>query len=279
MLLIADSGSTKTDWALADGPQVRTFSTDGINPVYVNADIIKKIVEKELPFDRNKISEVYFYGAGCIQGKTGALGRNLAEIFSEAKISVNSDLLGAARSLYGDTKGIVSILGTGSNTGYYNGKKITDSVPSMGYILGDEGSGAVMGKKLISAIYKRRMSQEISDIFFEEYTISYPKLIEFVYRQPMPNRFLAGFTRFISKNIQHPEISELVKNCFMEFIEYNLLKYENVEETSVSFTGSIAYHFPEQLKQCLAQYSISPGDITRTPIEGLIKYHTKTQQQ
>ncbi|MCC8088200.1 MAG: ATPase [Rikenellaceae bacterium] len=275
MLLIADSGSTKTDWALIDGPQVRTFSTDGINPVYVSGDLIKKIVEKELPFNRENIVAVYFYGAGCIQGKTGTLGRNLAEIFGKAKVSVNSDLLGAARSLYGERTGIASILGTGSNTGYYNGKKITDSIPSMGYILGDEGSGAVMGKKLVSAIYKRRMSQEITDLFFSEYTISYPKLIEFVYRQPLPNRFLAQFTRFISKNISHPEIRELVKNCFMEFIEFNLLKYDNVEDTPVSFTGSIAYHFSDQLRESLAQYSITVGEITRTPIEGLIKYHTK----
>lgn len=275
MLLIADSGSTKTEWALLDEGDVRIFASEGVNPVFTDSGKIEKIVTSCLPVAPEEITGVSFYGAGCNERNSGTMRELLGSIFPEAVTAVTDDLTAAARSLLGSEKGIAAILGTGSNSGSYDGENITGSVPSMGYILGDEGSGTALGKRLLNSAFKGLLPEHITNKFFKAHPLTYPELVENVYRSPLPNRYIAGFAKFVKDNIADPEMEALVKECFSEFIARNLLGYDNIRENTVSFTGSVAFHFAGQLEECLADYGLRPGKITDKPLGGLIEYHLK----
>ena len=273
--LIADSGSTKTDWCLITENQSIQISTPGINPFFQNEQEIKQLLCEELlpKIQVSPINHIHFFGAGCI-GKSACnlLYRPLHELFYTSDIEIASDLLGTARSLCGNRSGIACILGTGSNSCLYDGKNITRNIPPLGFILGDEGSGNSLGKRLISDCLKGILPTGITQQFLNKYHLTQADILQSVYQESFPNRYLASFTPFLSENIQVPEIRQLVEECFRAFFERNLQLY-NIPNAEVHFTGSIAWHFKEILHRLSKQYGFIIKNITRRPIEGLIRYY------
>lgn len=272
MILIADSGSTKTTWCLLDNERIQTGCTSGINPYFSDKDDIVKTLEKEYALS-GTVSAVYFYGSGCTEAKCPVVAEALSIYFRADKIEVHSDLLAAARSLSQKEEGIVCILGTGSNSCYYDGSRVVHAVPPLGYILGDEGSGAVLGKRLIGDVLKKRLPDSIIRDFFSTYSLDAAQIIERVYRQTFPNRFLAQFAPFLSDHIADEEIQKLVEDCFSDFIERNVLQYQKAGELPIHFTGGIAFSFRNNLENVLQRYCLQPGKISREPMPGLIEYH------
>lgn len=275
MYIIADSGSTKTEWCvLGDDGHCEVHHTSGINPVFLTREHIQELLVKEFDGRREGIKQVTFYGAGCaFEEKIRYVREVLMDFFGTPEVQVESDLLGAARSLCGRKPGIACILGTGSNSCFYDGEKIAANVPSLGYILGDEGSGGALGKRLIADVLKGVLPQAIRDLFFKEYGYSYEELIDRVYRQPLPNRFMAGMTGFLRKYIHIPAVEQLVLDAFEGFVLRNILQYEAARCYPVSFTGGIAYHFREQLEMVLKRNGLVLGTVSRAPMNGLVDYH------
>ena len=273
MILIAESGSTKTDWILLGSKGViKRQQTLGINPYHQNKSSIVNIISSLNQFD--SISKIFFYGAGCaIDEKKQIIKDSLLEIFPDTNCEINSDILAAARSVCGIEKGIACIIGTGSNSCLYNGKDIEHNVPPLGYILGDEGSGAVMGKKLIADILKNLAPAEIKNAFYKKYELDYGEIINKVYKEEAPSRFLAQFTVFLSENIDSPYVSQLVKNSFREFFERNIKQYDNHNSLPIHFIGSIAFYFKKELQIVAKETGLSLGKIQQSPLEGLIQYH------
>jgi N-acetylglucosamine kinase-like BadF-type ATPase len=276
MILIVDSGSTKTDWCVAEhGNQLQRFTTGGINPFFQTEEEIEREIHSVLlPELENKAFEaLYFYGAGCLPEKIPVMQNILNQCFSIKTIEVNSDMLAAARSLCGRNPGIACILGTGSNSCYYDGGKIAGQVSPLGFILGDEGSGAVLGKLLVSDILKNQMPSLLKEKFLQQFDLTPAQIIERVYRQPFPNRFLASLSPFLLQNIQAPEVQALVVNSFKTFLRRNVMQYD-YRKYPVNFTGSIAYHYREILEKAVRETGMQTGIITQNPLEGLIAYHS-----
>lgn len=265
MLLVADSGSTKTDWMISG----ELITAQGINPVtMVDEDITARIPV----FPGISVSEVFFYGAGCVEPFSQRVRQALAQVFPQATIHVESDLLGAAHALFGHQPGIACILGTGSNTCLYDGKSITDNIPPLGYILGDEGSGAVLGKLFLNKLFKRELPDSLSQSFFQWSQLTYAEIIDKVYRQPAANRFLASLSPFIHEHLDEPAISILVYEHFNAFVRKNVLKYQR-PDLCVSFVGSIAEHYRDVLSNTLQANDLQLGEILSRPIERLWTYH------
>jgi len=275
MLLIADSGSTKTTWRLINHDNsADTCTTGGINPFQLNMDEIVHLLETGFTLPRTGISKIYFYGAGCaFPDKNKIVEDALSQYFGVCEIHVNSDLLAAARSLCGNKPGITCILGTGSNSCYYNGKEIVKNVSPLGYVLGDEGSGNAMGRKLLSDILKNQLPEEIRKVFFDTYPVTTGEILDHIYRKPFPNRYLAQYARFVSANIHYPEIQTLASNCFREFFSRNVMQYETAKQLQVHFTGSVAFYFSEIIKKVAGEFGLTIGKITQEPMEGLVEYH------
>jgi len=274
MILIADSGTTKTEWCMInDGGTSETLITPGINPFYQEEENISAILQKEFTAAK-KFDSIYFYGAGCINKEKQDIVRNsLMQVFEAKHIFIGSDLLAAAHSMCQDQSGIACILGTGSNSCYYNGNEIVANVSPLGFILGDEGSGAVLGKKLIGDILKKQLPQSLINDFFETYQTTAAEILENVYKKSFPSRFLANFTKFLSKNIKHPEIENIVVKSFHEFVIRNLRQYPGIERMPIHFTGSIAFYFELQLRKVIEEQNLILGNIERAPMKGLIRYH------
>lgn len=276
MRLIADSGSTKAEWVvISDGTAGESLFSGGINPYFLSEKEITDLLNKELTLlSEIEVSSIWFYGTGCnTPDKNDIVRSALHRFFRTDDIFVGSDLLGAARSLCHDDPGIACILGTGSNSCYYDGTQIVSNVPALGFILGDEGSAAVMGRKLLSDILKKQLPQNVIDLFLETYNITQAEILDRVYRQPFPSRFLGSYTRFLSENIKIPELENIVVSSFDEFIVRNILQYPESAKCPVHFTGSIAYYFSKNLTECLGKYQLSRGKITASPMDELIKYH------
>jgi len=274
MILIADSGTTKTEWCLiTDDSTTEILVTPGINPFYQEVENIAAILQKE--FYAAKIFDaIYFYGAGCInKEKQEVVRKSLLQVFEADHIFIGTDLLAAAHSLCQNQSGVACILGTGSNSCYYNGSEIVDNVSPLGFILGDEGSGAVLGKKLIGDILKKQLPQSLINDFFETYHTTPAEILENVYKKPFPSRYLADFTKFLSKNIKYPEIENIVISSFREFVTRNLLQYPEIEKMPIHFTGSIAFHFEVQLRKAIEEQHLILGNIEQAPMKGLIRYH------
>ena len=276
MILIADSGATKTDWCIGKNrTDYHIIKTQGINPFHQPKEHISKVLREELlPQLENSIcvSHIHFYGAGCTPEKSPIVKEALQTIFAQAEIQVESDLLGAARSLCGEEAGIACILGTGSNSCEYDGKKIKKNVSPLGYILGDEGSGAVLGRRLVSDCLKQQLPEHICQAFLEETQLTPAEIIDKVYRQPQANRFLASLTPFLSKHRNQPEIHDLLVSCFRDFFQRNVMQY-NYPVYEVHFTGSIAWHFQEEVKEAVEKENLQIGKFIKSPIHGLIAYH------
>lgn len=277
MKLIADSGSTKTDWCLMDGNIVmKRIKTKGFNPFFET--------EKEIEYELSnalvpkiprgtKIDAIYFFGAGCTPEKAPIVARALMmQVSDEARVEVCSDMVGAARALCGNEPGIVCILGTGSNSCEYDGKKIVKNVSPLGFILGDEGSGAVLGKILVGDLLKNQLGEELKEKFLTQYKLTTAEIIDRVYRQPFPNRFLASLQPFMEDNLDNEAIFYLVMEAFSHFIARNVMQYD-YQHLPVHFTGSVAYAYRKVLEKSAELTGIQLGIITNSPMEGLIKYY------
>lgn len=278
MILIADSGSTKTHWCLVqNGAIINEVFTDGINPFYqTDMEIIALLDTQLIPTLKNVgIDQIYFYGAGCsFPEKKILVSRALVRFFGNAIIEIQSDLLGAARSLFQHEKGIACILGTGSNSCYYDGKEILENVPPLGFILGDEGSGAVLGKLFVADCLKNQLPDELKEKFLKQYELTPAIILDNVYKKPFPNRFLAQFTPFLLKHIDEPSIFNLVFDSFDAFFIRNVMQY-SLENIQVGFIGSIAHYFRDTLEIVALEREIIISKIVQNPMEGLVKYHSK----
>ena len=277
MILIADSGSTKTAWCLVrDSQIVKRFETAGINPFFQTEDeIVAQLKDGLLPeVEANCVENIYFYGAGCANPeKNRVLEGLLMSVVGSKTAFVASDMLGAARGLLGRESGIACILGTGANSGVYDGEDLVKGVYAGGYILGDEGSGGVLGKLLISDWVKKQMPQDIYDALTEEYGLTYLGIVDRVYKQAFPNRWLAQFTKFMSARREHPYIHNLLVEAFKAFFERNIKQYDEWKALEVGFVGSIAFYFNAELREAAEVCGVKLGKVMQNPIEGLVEYH------
>lgn len=279
MILIADCGSTKIDWCVVENGEVKKqVFTSGINALLMTEEQIRETLANELAQEvaEFEIESVYYYGAGCLFDDICAnVRRAIAANVPTAKtIEVHSDLVAAARALCGDREGIACILGTGSNSCLWDGEKIADNVSPLGYILGDEGSGAVLGKLLVGDVLKKQLPEELCEKFLKEYELDRQKIIESVYKRPAANRFLASLSPFLSKNIEEPAIHRLVLNAFKSFFVRNIENYKDYKNYAVSFVGSVAFYYREVLEEAAKAVDIKIGTIIKSPMEGLVKYHS-----
>lgn len=295
MIIIADSGSTKTDWALVDDGQViGRIRTQGINPFHESEDTIFKVLMEEfLPKLGNmehipagdSLDDIFFYGSGCTPEMAKILKTPLRKIFPDvADIKVNGDLLAAARAVCGHSVGIACILGTGANSCLYDGENIVANTPPLGYILGDEGSGAVLGQLFLNSLFKGFLPEWMKDDFLKNYSLTYPDIIRKVYREPLTNRFLASIANYIAKHIDMPVLKDMVTNNFRRFFDRNLSQYaEGVEryhnkygittKPKVGFVGGIAFQFSSLLITVAQEKGYDVTIIEKSPIDGLIRYH------
>ena len=280
MILLADGGSTKVDWCLVDnGVLVKRIFTKGANPFFRTQDDISDEIRTELVPELKdyKIDAVYFYGAGCaFPEKNEIIRAAIAENITADTIEIGSDLLGAAIGLCQDKAGITCILGTGSNSCFYDGNEIKSNVSPLGFILGDEGSGAVLGKLFVGACLKNQLTEGLKEKFLQHYNLTPAEIIDRVYRQPMPNRFLATFSPFISEHRNDETVCRLIHNAFSDFFKKNVMQYDISHK--VHFVGSVAYHFKDILLEVAADLNIEIGTIEQSPMEGLIKHYSKLMQ-
>ena len=277
MKLIADSGSTKTDWKLiTPSGEVFDYRSEGINPYFHTDDSVAKTLEKIsfAPYSHADIEEVFFYSAGSNTKKSVAIMKNgFSRVFTSAEIHIKHDLLGAARALFQNDSGLVAILGTGSNSCLYLDGEIETNLGGFGYILGDEGSGMHIGRKIVREFMNDLMPRDMQDIFLNKYRVTKDQIIYAVYKDAYPNRFLASFSRFASENIHHPYISEMVDDAFMKFFERYIIQYSEYKKYNLRVLGSIGFFFEKQLRSCSGRYGIRIDKIMKAPIEGLLEYH------
>lgn len=274
MILLADSGSTKTDWVILQPDGQHTyFESLGLNPFLVSEDEFKGIVADTFVAETGQISTLYFYGAGCTPSMKSKVKIMLESVFTKADIHVQSDLVSAARALFRHKPGITAILGTGSIVGMYNGRDIDKTIPSLGYVLGDEGSGNALGKMLLRDYLRKTMPAEMSDQFALKYNLSMDKVLHSVYKESAANRYLAQFTTFLSAHITNPYCENLVIKNFDRFVKNCILFAPNVRNLPIGFVGSIAHVFSKQLKEVLKENGISSCTILKAPIHHLVDYH------
>lgn len=279
MILIADCGSTKIDWCLLNGNEkVAQIFTVGMNALMLTQEEMTERIKNELMphIVSYKVDEIYYYGAGIISDeiKGNVINALKANIPTATKIEVDSDLLAAARALCQHEPGVACIMGTGSNSCYYDGEKVVDNVSPLGYILGDEGSGAVLGKLLVGDVLKKQLPEHICEKFLKEYDMDRTKIITAVYRQHPANRFLAQFAPFLQNNMDEPAVHDLVVNAFTAFFKRNVANYENYKELPCNFVGSIAFYQKKALTEAAEALGITIGTIIQAPMEGLIKFHS-----
>lgn len=278
MILVADSGSTKTSWCLINEKAgLSFFNTEGYNPYFVNSSYIAQSLSLGLPsvIPPLQISHIYFYGAGCFEDKTHIIKDALQKVFPTATLAVGLDLLGSARAVLHDQPGFAAILGTGTNSCLYDGSAITANIDSLGYLLGDEGSGFYIGRQLLGDYIREYMPAAVRADFFAAYGLTREQIIDRVYSEKLPNRYCAGFVQFISVSTADKEYTnQLVKNAFIDFFERLVTKYPNYRQYSFNCTGSVGYAFKDILSAVATLYGMKPGGIIRTPIEGLARYHS-----
>ena len=275
--LIADSGATKAEWCLLQGKKKKSIFTQGISPYFFDTAQITNILEKELlpSLKGIKVDEVYYYGTGCINPNNNQIvKRSIKNIFKElTKVEVTHDVMAAARALYADDKGVACILGTGSSSCYYNGKKIVINKPGLGYVLGDEGSGAYLGKKVLQYYLYNTFDEELTGRFNVKYNIGTTDILESVYKKPLANRYLASFTPFLSENRGHYMIENIIEDALNDFFFHHICKFRESWTLPVSFVCGVSYYFQDVLKELCRSYEFTMGKILKNPMEGLAVYH------
>lgn len=285
MILIADSGATKADWRCIDEKgTITSFSTAGLSPLFwtsqeMTQEIRKKFPKKVLSRVPHLKSHIYFYGTSCSsKERIKIVETAIKKVFPKAKITVNHDILASARALLGNKKGIACILGTGSNSCYYDGKKITEIKGGLTYILGDEGSGAHIGMEFIKLFLNNELPDKLHKTFVKEYRLTKDKIIDAVYNQKYPNRFLATFAKFVHEHMDEPLMANLVKQCMSEFFDKTICRYKNYRNIPVGFVGSIAGHFGDVLQKVAKEKGVRINKIINSPIDELVKYHLTSQR-
>ncbi|MDY6800992.1 MAG: ATPase [Bacteroidota bacterium] len=280
MFIVADSGATKTNWSIIDkGSVIYSFRTKGFNPYFINSTTITQELTHTFPEDINQeeIQCIYFYGAGCSSSQTKQIIlKGCNNFFPRAKITIESDLLGAAKAIFLNQKGIIAIMGTGSNTGIYNGKLITHQINSLGFALGDEGSGAHLGKLLMIDYLHNNLPRDLKIDFEKKFALSNTDIIYSIYKKTSPSKFLASFTPYIIEKKNHPHVKNLIQQSIQELFEKYICKYLDHKNYSLGFVGSVAYYLKPELKHTAQIYGINIKKIIKEPTEKLIEYHTKT---
>lgn len=278
MILIADSGASKTDWRMLDqNGSIEQAQSIGYNPYYQPIEQFDKEVREVLvPQIKHPVTKIFYYGTGCSSDKNRKMIRSALErYFTDAHIEVWHDLLAAARALCGEDQGIACILGTGANSCYYDGVRIVENVTSLGYVLGDEGSGAWMGKKIVADYLRKDLPEKLWDHFKKRSPMDRDEILSRVYSQEMPSRFLGSFSHFIFQHLKEPYCYKLVYDGFSEFMEKNVMRYERYNELKVHFVGSVAFYFSDILRQVANDKGITLKNILESPIAGLTLYHNK----
>lgn len=276
MILLADGGSTKVDWRLVEGTkEVKQISTKGANPFFRSREDISEEIKKVINpvLNGHTIDSVHFFGAGCASPEKNKIVRDaIADNIKTSHIEVNSDLVAAAKGLCGTKKGIACILGTGSNSCFYDGEEIVENVSPLGYVLGDEGSGAVLGRLFLGACLKNQLTKGLKEKFLKEFHLTPATILDMVYRQPLANRFLASLSPFLIENIHDKTVYDLVYNAFKDFFVKNVMQYD-YKNNDVHFTGSVAYYYKDLVRKVGTDLNIKVGIISQSPMEGLIRYY------
>jgi N-acetylglucosamine kinase-like BadF-type ATPase len=276
--LIADSGATKAEWCLLRGKKKQTILTSGISPYFLSTNAIRDVVQQEVAGSLKNVTveKLFFYGTGCANPENArSVKKALQAVFPSAHISVNTDLMAAARALCNDQKGIACILGTGSNSCFYNGKNITKNSPGIGYVLGDEGSGAYLGKKVLQYYLYDTFDEDLRSRFDAKYVTTPVEILDNVYKQPLPNRYLASFAMFLAENRGHYMIENIIEDGLNDFFFQHLNKYNEVWKYPVSFVGSVADGFKDVIQGLCASYEFELGRVLKNPMQGLVNYHSE----
>jgi N-acetylglucosamine kinase-like BadF-type ATPase len=278
VILIADSGSTKCEWYFLNGERKKRIFTKGISPYFLTREEIIFLLQTDLlpKLKTQKIDEIFFYGTGLKDVNNKLFIKSvLKKLFAGSRIEVQTDLLAAARALCKKNKGISCILGTGSNSCYYNGKKIINNSPGLGYVLGDEGSGAYLGKKVIQYFLYNTFDEELMLAFNKKYGTNDAEILQNVYTQPQPNRYLAAFAIFLAENRGHYMIENIIEDGINDFFFTHLCKYRESWLYPIHFTGGVAYGFRDVIKSLCESYEMELGLVLKQPMDGLVKYHSK----
>lgn len=275
-ILIADSGATKAEWCLVSGKKRETIFTPGISPYFLNTGEIRELVQQQIADKKEStsINQVFFYGTGCANPENArSVKTALQAVFPLATVSVSTDLMAAARALCGTEKGIACILGTGSNSCYYNGKNVAKNSPGLGYVLGDEGSGAYLGKKVLQYYLYGTFDEELRARFDAKYNTEKIAILDNVYKKPLPNRYLASFALFLAENRGHYMIENIIEDGLNDFFFQHLNKYNEVWKYPVNFVGSVANGFQDVIQGLCDSYEFELGKILKNPMEGLVRFH------
>ncbi len=278
MIAIVDSGSTKSDWIVLEkeGEEIFRTSTIGFNPYFISSnDIVKELKQNESLMEVvDNLTHIFFYGAGCSAPNLNKIVEvALGEVFPKTKSIVDHDLLGAAYAAYNGRPAVVCILGTGSNSCYFDGNTLREETHSLAFILGDEGSGNNLGKRLLQAYFLKKMPRHLSRAFDERYGITIHDLNENVYKNKFANKYLASFSRFVADHKYEPFIQKLVYDSLRDFIVNQVLPYPEARNSEINFIGSVAYYYEETLKSVAAEYHLNIGVVVRKPIDSLVQYH------
>lgn len=277
-ILLADSGATKCEWCFTETKKrTKTVFTQGISPYFLSTPQIETIIRTELLPNFKKvppIEAIYYYGTGCSNPENVKIVKKaITNSFPGSEVQVSTDLMGAARALCGDEKGIACILGTGSNSCYYNGKKITKNSPGLGYVLGDEGSGAYLGRKVLQYYLYNTFDEELRYKFDAKYATTSVEILENVYKKPLPNRYLASYTLFLAENRGHYMIENIIEDGLNDFFFNHLCKYTESWTLPIHFVGGVSFAFSDIIKELCNSYEFELGTILKNPMEGLIQYH------
>ena len=276
--LIADSGSTKAEWCLLEGGKKKIIFTQGISPYFLNTNQIAELLARELVpnLQRKKPAELYYYGTGCMDPKNVRLVKKaIQQVFPDVYAEVTHDLMGAARALCGREKGIACILGTGANSCYFNGKRIVKKSPGLGFILGDECSGAYLGRRVIQYYLYKTFDEDLNARFESKYGETQASILESVYKKPLPNRYLASFSLFLTENRGHYMIENIIEDGLNDFFFVHICKYRESWTKPIHFTGGVAFAYRDVIAELCKGYELQLGKIIRNPMEGLIQYHNK----
>jgi len=275
-ILIADSGSTKCEWCLLHDGKKKTVESIGISPYFLNPTQIEQVLTMELlpAIKKFEVDCIYYYGTGCGTAVNRKIVQKaLKRTFPAAEIQVTHDLMGAARALCGHEKGVACILGTGSNSCYFDGKKIVKNSPGLGYVLGDEGSGAYLGKKVLQYYLYNTFDEELRYRFDAKYATNLAEILDNLYKKPLPNRYLASFAIFLAENRGHYMIENILEDGFNDFFFSHLCKYRESWIYPIHFVGSVAFGFRDVIEELISSYEFEPGKILKKPMDGLIEYH------
>jgi glucosamine kinase len=274
--LIADCGATKSEWRLLHDGTSRTITTQGISPYFLDTNAIATVLRTELikKLKGVTVDRIFYYGTGCSNPtNVKSVKAALKQVFPGALLDVQTDLLAAARAVCAHEKGLACILGTGSNSCFYNGKKVQRNSPGLGYVLGDEGSGAYLGRKVLQYYLYNTFDEELRARFDATYVTTTAEILDSVYKQPLANRYLSGFTLFLAENRGHFMIENIIEDGLNDFFFTHLCKYAEVWKYPVGFVGSVAWGFRDVIAELCRSYEFEQGPVLRAPMEGLVRFH------